>query len=75
MPAITTMIVLDDAFAEADPEIAALMKAALAAMADELPKPQHERISPEGLDAWREGFRVLQSPRNLEGLWRFRHQA
>ena len=59
--AITGMIVLDDAFAEADPEVAALMKAALGAMAGDLPKPSHERISPEGLDAWREGFRILQS--------------
>ena len=59
--AISTMIVLDDAFAEADLEIAALMKTALNAMADELPKAQHDRIAPEGLDAWREGFRVLQA--------------
>ena len=59
--AITNMIVLDDAFAEADAEVAALMKAALAAMAGDLPKPAHERISPEGLDAWRESFRIIQS--------------
>jgi amidase len=59
--AITNMIVLDDAFAEADPQIAALMKAALAAMASDLPRPAHERISPEGLDAWRESFRIIQS--------------
>lgn len=59
--AIGTMIVLDDAFAEADAEVAALMKAALAAMAPDLPKQSHERISPEGLDAWRESFRVIQS--------------
>lgn len=58
---ISTMIVLDDAFAEADLEIAALMKTALNVMADELPKAQHDRIAPEGLDAWREGFRVLQA--------------
>jgi amidase len=59
--AITDMIFPDDAFAEADAEIAALMKGALAALAGELPKARHERISPEGLDAWRESFRVLQS--------------
>ncbi len=59
--AITSMIVLDDAFAEADAEIAALMKAALAAMAGDLPTPTHDRISPEGLDAWRESFRIIQS--------------
>lgn len=59
--AISTMIVLDDAFAEVDLDIAALMKTALNVMADELPKAQHDRIAPEGLDAWREGFRVLQA--------------
>ena len=58
---IADMIVLDDAFAEADLGVAALMTAALAAMADELPKARHDRIAPEGLDAWRESFRVLQS--------------
>jgi amidase len=59
--AVATMIVLDDAFAEADLEIAALMRTALSAMGDELPKAQHDRIAPEGLDAWRESFRVLQA--------------
>lgn len=58
---IANMVVLDDAFAEADLGVAALMTAALAAMADELPKARHDRIAPEGLDAWRESFRVLQS--------------
>jgi amidase len=64
--AITNMIVLDDAFAETDVEVAALMNAALAAMAPDLPKASHERISPEGLDAWRESFRIIQS----HEIWR-----
>lgn len=59
--AIANMIVLDDAFAEADPAISELVKAALGAMAGELPKPHHDKIAPEGLDVWREGFRVLQA--------------
>lgn len=59
--AISNMVVLDDAFAEADAGVAALMKAALTAMAGDLPKPTHERMSPEGLDAWRESFRIIQS--------------
>jgi amidase len=58
---ITNMIVLDDAFAEADAQIAALMASALSVMANDLPKARHDRIAPEGLDAWRESFRVLQS--------------
>ena len=58
---IADLIVLDDAFSEADDAVAALMRQALAAIAGDLPKPRHERIAPEGLDAWRESFRVLQS--------------
>jgi amidase len=58
---IAKLVVLDDAFAEADPEVAALMKAALAAMAAELPASSHLRIASDGLDTWREAFRVIQS--------------
>ena len=72
---ITTMIVLDDAFAEADPEIAALMKAAIAAMARrtaETAARPHRAGRPRCL------ARRLPhdaGPRNLEGVWRFRHQT
>ncbi len=58
---IARLVVLDDAFAEADPEVAALIKDALAAMAAELPSPSHQRIAPDGLDTWREAFRIIQS--------------
>ncbi|MGD9925523.1 MAG: amidase [Pseudorhodoplanes sp.] len=58
---IGKLMVLDDAFAEADAEVAALMKDALAAMTAELPSPSHQRIAPDGLDTWREAFRVIQS--------------
>lgn len=58
---ITKLVVLDDAFAEADPEVSALMKDALAAMATELPAPTHQRIAPDNLDIWREAFRIIQS--------------
>jgi amidase len=58
---IAKLVVLDDAFAEADPEVAALMKDALAAMADDLPTPTHQRIAPDNLDVWREAFRIVQS--------------
>jgi amidase len=62
MPAaITNLILLDDAFAECDAAVVDLANAALAAMAPELPAPRHERLAPEGLDAWREAFRVLQA--------------
>ena len=58
---IAKLVMLDDAFAEADPEVAALMKDALAAMAADLPAPSHQRIAPDGLDVWREAFRIIQS--------------
>lgn len=61
MAPISKLIVLDDAFAEVDADIAALMNAALAAMADELPKPSHQRIAPDSLEVWREAFRVIQA--------------
>ena len=46
---------------EADPEVAALLNEALAAMSAELPKPSHQRIAPDSLDVWREAFRIIQS--------------
>lgn len=58
---ISKLIVLDDAFAEADAEIASFMNDALTAMTDDLPKPSHQRIAPDSLDAWREAFRIIQS--------------
>jgi amidase len=57
---VKNLIVLDDAFAEADAEVVALLQSALAAMKDELPKLVHERIAPNGFDVWRDCFRVLQ---------------
>ncbi len=58
---ISKLIVLDDAWAEVDADMAALMNEALAAMASDLPKASHQRIAPDGLEAWREAFRVIQS--------------
>jgi amidase len=58
---IRKLVVLDDAFAEADPEVATLMKDALAAMAGDLPAPTHQRIAPDNLEVWRETFRIIQS--------------
>lgn len=58
---ISKLIVLEDALAEVDPEIATLMEAALTAMADELPKPSRQRIAPDGLEVWREAFRIIQA--------------
>jgi amidase len=59
--AVDRMIVLDDAFEQADAEVAALTRRGLEAMADDLPRPEHRRIAPEGFDPWRECFRVIQA--------------
>ncbi len=59
--AITRLVILDDAFAEVDAEVGALMRQALTAMSAELPPLSHQRIAPDNLDVWREAFRVIQS--------------
>jgi amidase len=62
MPApIASLVVLDDAFVQADAAVAALLQAALGDMANELPKASRERIAPDGLDPWRESFRIMQA--------------
>jgi amidase len=58
---VSRMIVADDAFAETDPGVAELLKRALAAMGGELPRTENAPIAPEGLDIWREIFRVVQA--------------
>jgi amidase len=57
---IEALVVLEDAFEQADPPAAALLRSALAAMAADLPTPRAARVAPEGLDPWRECFRVIQ---------------
>lgn len=58
---VKEVVVLDDAFAEADPQVAALLNTALIYMSRDLPAPRHARIAPEGLDAWREAVRLIQA--------------
>ncbi|MBI4273371.1 MAG: amidase [Rhizobiales bacterium] len=57
---IKDVIILDDAFAQADADVAALLQSSLNAMMDELPRPTHAKIAPDGFDVWREAFRVFQ---------------
>jgi len=57
---ISRMIVLEDAFAEADDDVADLLHSALEFMTDDLPSITHARISLEGFDPWREAFRTIQ---------------
>jgi amidase len=54
------MIVLEDAFAEADGDVADLLRTALEFMIGDLPPVAHARISLEGFDPWREAFRTIQ---------------
>jgi amidase len=58
---IRDVIILDDAFAEADAEVASFLRAALDTMADNLPNPVRARIAPGGFDGWREIFRIIQA--------------
>ena len=51
----------EDAFAEADTPVVALLRDALAAMAGVLPTPQTMRVAPDGLDGWRDVVRVIQA--------------
>jgi amidase len=57
---IERLIVLEDAFEQADADIADLLRTALEFMLDDLPAATHARISLEGFDPWREAFRVIQ---------------
>lgn len=54
------VIVLEDAFEEADPDVADLLRTALEFMIEDLPPVAHARISLQGFDPWREAFRVIQ---------------
>jgi amidase len=54
------LIALEDAFAEADSDVADLLRSMLEFMLGELPPVAHARISLEGFDPWREAFRTIQ---------------
>lgn len=58
---ITRLLVLEDAFAEADPAVADALRSLLELMADDLPVIEHARIAPEGFDVWREAMRIVQA--------------
>jgi amidase len=58
---ISQIVILDDAFAEADAEVASLLASALREAAGDLPNLTHAHIAPDGLDVWREIFRVIQA--------------
>jgi amidase len=55
------VVILDEAFEEADPEVATSLRRKLQVLAGNLPTMTHVRIAPEGLDSWRECFRIIQA--------------
>jgi amidase len=57
---IANLIVLEDAFAQSDADVAALGHAFLAGAAAALPAPRTGTVAPEGFDPWREAFRIIQ---------------
>lgn len=58
--AIEKLIVLDDAFSQADDDVATLLQDALDTMRAALPAMTHGAIAPDGFDVWREAFRIIQ---------------
>jgi amidase len=58
---IERLIVLEDAFEQADADIADFLRTALEFMIDDLPPVAHARISLEGFDPWREALRTAQA--------------
>jgi amidase len=59
--AIQTLLIADDGFAEAEEGVVSLLRTALDRMKDALPKAEHMRIAPDGLDPWREAVRIIQA--------------
>jgi amidase len=58
---VETLLIADDGFAAADAPVVAMLQQALDRMKDLLPKPEHARLAPDGLDGWREAVRVIQA--------------
>lgn len=58
---VQRVIALEDAFENADSDVADLLRSALEFMTDNLPPVAHARISLEGFDPWREAIRTLQA--------------
>jgi amidase len=58
---ISRVIVLEDAFEQADTQVADTLRTLLELMADDLPAVAHGRIAPDGFDSWREAMRIEQA--------------
>jgi amidase len=58
---IDRVVVLEDAFAQAEEPVADLLRTLLEFMSDDLPEMVHGRIAPDGFEPWREAFRIVQA--------------
>ncbi|MGB2593611.1 MAG: amidase family protein, partial [Pseudolabrys sp.] len=58
---IERVVVLEDAFAQAEEPVADLLRTVLEFMSDDLPEMIHSKIAPDGFDPWREAFRIVQA--------------
>jgi amidase len=58
---IERVVVLEDAFEQAEEPVADLLRTLLEFMSDDLSAMAHGRIAPEGFDPWREAFRIVQA--------------
>jgi amidase len=68
---IERVVVLEDAFAQADSGVADLMRTLLEFMSDDLPPMAHGKIAPDGFDPWREAFRVVQAYETWQSFGEF----
>jgi amidase len=57
---IEHLLLAEDAFAQADPAVSRLVQSALGGAEASLPPPRRTVVAPNGLDRWREAFRVIQ---------------
>ena len=68
---IERVVVLEDAFAQAEEPVADLLRTVLEFMSDDLPEMVHGRIAPEGFDPWREAFRIVQAYETWQSFGKF----
>jgi amidase len=68
---IDNLLVPGDAFAQADGPVAALLRDALTAMNDTLPRPRAVNIAPDGFEAWRDAVRIIQANEIWQAYGRF----
>lgn len=58
---LSRLLIAEDALAEADAPVRALLDAVLAQARSVLPAPERIRMAPAGFDPWREAFRIVQA--------------